>query len=165
MHHVLLLKVTSVGSIYKFVTVSRKKLNFVRLYYSSYILPSIHKCYPSTVMCRSFYMLRFRPVSVRSLLSNLVHRKFLLEYHVDTILRLDTRSTYKYYIHDLELNSFEILASKQLDYKCMPLHSAIGLSHKDKTCLLKIWSTTATMNVVITICKVVVYIQLWWCTG
>ena len=57
-------------------------------------------------------MLRSRPVSVRDLLSNLVHRKFLLEDHVDTILRLDTRSTYKYYIHDLELKSFEILASK-----------------------------------------------------
>ena len=30
----------------------------------------------------------------------------------------------------------------------MPLHSAIGLPHNDKTCLLKIWSTNATMKVV-----------------
>ena len=38
-------------------------------------------------------MLRFRPVSVRSLLSNRVHRKFILEDHADTIHRLYTRST------------------------------------------------------------------------
>ena len=60
---------------------------------SSCDLPSTHKCCPPTAMWRNFCLLRFRPGPVRSLLSNLVHRNFHLDDHVDTLLRVDTRST------------------------------------------------------------------------
>ena len=60
---------------------------------SSCDLPSAHKCCPPTAKCRIFCLLRFRSGPVRSLLSNLVHRNFHLDHHVDTLLRVDTRST------------------------------------------------------------------------
>ena len=65
----------------------------VRLCCSRCRLPIIHECNPPTAMYRNFCLLRFRPGPVRSLLSNLVHRKFLNNDHIDTMLRLDTRST------------------------------------------------------------------------
>ena len=88
---------------------------------SSCDLPSTHKCCPPTAMWRKFCLLRFRPGPVRSLLSNLVHRNFHLDHHVDTSLRVDTRST--------QSDRPQVAPNSrrsEAHYKCMPLHSAEG---------------------------------------
>ena len=71
-------KIKSRDSFWNFANTLRvKKLkNFVRLSCPSYRLPFIHKCHPTTAMCRNFCLLRFRPGPVRSLLSNLVTENF-----------------------------------------------------------------------------------------
>ena len=66
----------------------------VRLCCPSCDRDDIRKCNPSTAMCRNFCLLRFRPGPVRPLLSNLGDGNFHSRYHVDTQLRVDTRSTY-----------------------------------------------------------------------
>ena len=67
--------------------------NSVRMSCSSCRPPSIHKCCPPTARCKNCCLLRFRPGPVRSLPSNLVHRNFHFGHHIDTLLRMDTRST------------------------------------------------------------------------
>ena len=79
-------------TVVKYTTMGGKSC--VRLCRSSCDWEHIRKCYPPTAMCRNFCLLRFRPGPIRPLLSNLVDGNFHSRHHVDTQLRVDTRSTY-----------------------------------------------------------------------
>ena len=68
----------------------------VRLFCPSCGRDHIRKCNPPTAMCRNFCLLRFRPGPVRPSLSNLGYGNLHSHYHVDTQLRVDTRSTYNH---------------------------------------------------------------------
>ena len=58
-----------------------------------YCALNTHERCPTTAQCGNFCLLRFRPGLLRSLLSNLAHRNFQIDDHVDTKHSADARST------------------------------------------------------------------------